>query len=175
MVNLGDTQYVHSLSFSFRAYTITSDSIFEITQKHDAVFDQERIHQAGGWVTTVCESTRPRLGSVMAIPTVTSPQSPRFSSPSNTFSPFSNSDVSVSPVESLPIVPTGPQRHVLHRSSSCRHYVNGELEVARSLGDFGFKLNHIWERKWRYPTERREQLGIDGFKANIVENVPFVR
>ena len=111
----------------------------------------------------------------MTIPTVTSPQSPRFSSPSNTFSPFTNSDVSASPIESLPVVPTGPQRHILHRSSTCRHYVNGELEVARSLGDFGFKLSHIWERKWRYPSEYREKLGVDGFKANVVDNVPFVQ
>lgn len=160
---------------SNRAYMITQDTFFEITQIHDAVFDQERIQQAGGWITTLCESARPRLGSVISLPTVTSPQSPRLSSPSFQFSPFSSSDISSSPVESLPVVPTGSPKLLLHRSSNCRYYVNGELEVARSLGDFSFKINRICERKWRYPSERREKLGIDGFKGNVVDNVPFVR
>lgn len=115
-------------------------------------------------------------------------------SSSNQSTPFSNQTPSHSthPAEaipsttneSLPMIITGPSvttntmpppTRFLRRGGNCKYYVNGELEVARSLGDFGFKLGRLRERTWNYPSPQREMLGREGFVADVVSNVPFVK
>ena len=227
----------------------------ELTELLDAVSEQGRIEAAGGWVTALRETVRPRLGSVV-LPAVAetvgetgdeargelnhmesgsgqvrlvcgqviaSGQSMMAMGLSNSLSEqsqllneqsqslcdhlkpyadhskaFSNQTTSFSnqttPTESthspstntsLPMIVTGPPSHPtntmppptrsLRRGGNCKYYVNGELEVARSLGDFGFKLGRLRERTWNYPSQRREMLGAEGFVADVVSNVPFVK
>lgn len=74
--------------------------------------------------------------------------------------------------DSLPMVGTGSPR--LTASRSLKYYVNGELEVARSLGDFQLKQGRIRERHWNFPSEERELEGVSGFRGDVVSDVPFV-
>lgn len=71
------------------------------------------------------------------------------------------------------MVCTGEPR--LKVSRSVKYYVNGELEVARSLGDFQLKQGRIQERHWNFPSEARELEGVSGFHGDVVSNVPFVK
>lgn len=234
----------------------------ELTELHDAVSEQGRIEAAGGWVTALRETVRPRLGSVV-LPAVAEtvgetgdeargelnhmesgsgqvrlvcgqviasgqsmmamglsnslseqsqllneqsqslcdhlkPYADHSKAFSNHTTSFSNQTTSFSnqttPTESthspstntsVPMIVTGPPSHPtntmppptrsLRRGGNCKYYVNGELEVARSLGDFGFKLGRLRERTWNYPSQRREMLGAEGFVADVVSNVPFVK
>ena len=76
------------------------------------------------------------------------------------------------PMDALPMVGTGSPR--LTASRSLKYYVNGELEVARSLGDFQLKQGRIRERHWNFPSEERELEGVSGFRGDVVSDVPFV-
>ena len=77
------------------------------------------------------------------------------------------------PMDALPMVGTGSPR--LTASRSLKYYVNGELEVARSLGDFQLKQGRIRERHWNFPSEERELEGVSGFRGDVVSDVPFVK
>lgn len=207
-----------------RALLLSDERVTELTELHDAVSEQARIEAAGGWVTALRETVRPRLGSVV-LPAhgEVSEQSVLLSDQSKPFSdqlkPFSDQSKSLSnqtnplsnqtkplpalthsiptqspssptqPVSSnepLPMIVTGPPSPMatntmspptrsLRRGGNCKYYVNGELEVARSLGDFGFKLGRMRERTWNYPSQRRETMGTKGFVGDVVSNVPFVK
>ena len=76
-------------------------------------------------------------------------------------------------LSALPAVGTGTPR--LTASRSLKYYVNGELEVARSLGDFQLKQGRIRERHWNFPSEERELEGVSGFHGDVVSDVPFVK
>ena len=222
---------------SSRALLLSDERVTELTELHDAVSEQARIEAAGGWVTALRETVRPRLGSVVlpAHGEVSeqsvllsdqsiqladqlkpfSDQSKPFSdqlkpstdqskSLSNQTNPLSNPTKPlpahthsiptqspssptqpVSSNEPLPMIVTGPPSPMtntmspptrsLRRGGNCKYYVNGELEVARSLGDFGFKLGRMRERTWNYPSQRRETMGTKGFVGDVVSNVPFVK
>lgn len=110
----------------------------------------------------VKEETRIRLGSIV--------------------SPMSSSPHSSSPI---PFVSTGssPSSEVVSETPSCfvnrirnrKYFVNGELEVARSLGDYYLKKESISQRDWHYPTVERETVGIDGFVDDVVSAVPSIK
>ena len=111
--------------------------------------------------TIVKEEMRTRLGSVV--------------------SPLTPSSPSASPI---PFVSTGTSPcEITHESSfcffsrmrNCKYFVNGELEVARSLGDFFLKKPLLAERKWRYPTLEREMKGVDGFVDDVVSSTPSIQ
>ena len=98
------------------------------------------------------EETRTRLGSVV--------------SPS--IIPFvSTGGLSPSIEEPAPPVPL--------KRKNCKYFVNGELEVARSLGDFALKRKYCRDHTWHYPSIEREILGVEGFVDDIVSPVPFVQ
>lgn len=86
-----------------------------------------------------------------------------------TTQPFTSDSL---PMDALPMVGTGSPR--LTASRSLKYYVNGELEVARSLGDFQLKQGRIRERHWNFPSEERELEGVSGFRGDVVSDVPFV-
>ena len=215
---------------SSRALLLSDERVTELTELHDAVSEQARIEAAGGWVTALRETVRPRLGSVV-LPAhgevseqsvLLSDQSIQLADRSKPFSdqsklstdqskslsnqtnPLSNQTKPlpahthsiptqspssptqpVSSNEPLPMIVTGPPSPMtntmspptrsLRRGGNCKYYVNGELEVARSLGDFGFKLGRMRERTWNYPSQRRETMGTKGFVGDVVSNVPFVK
>ena len=56
-----------------------------------------------------------------------------------------------------------------------KFYVNGEIEVARSLGDFCLKHQRIREGTWQYPSAEREKEGVEGFKGDVISCEPWVR
>ena len=208
---------------SSRALLLSDERVTELTELHDAVSEQARIEAAGGWVTALRETVRPRLGSVV-LPAhgevseqsvLLSDQSIQLADRSKPFSDQSklSTDQSkslsnqtkhlpalthsiptqspssptqpVSSNEPLPMIVTGPPSPMtntmspptrsLRRGGNCKYYVNGELEVARSLGDFGFKLGRMCERTWNYPSQRRETMGTKGVVGDVVSNVPFVK
>ena len=233
-----------------RAYILTSNSINELTEKHDVKNDLDRILQAGGWITSLRENMHPRLGSIAQFsPTsASSPQEfvqsssssssssrqiqPFAEQPNLTTSTFSSSLFKLDPTNhsheteendhvTLPVIVTGnalPPPPSSSSSSSTsifsfynpsfsstqqqqqqqqqlpttlpssslypssmiyrqnhKHYVNGEIEVARSLGDFKFKLDHIRDWPWKYPSPERAELGVDGFVADVVSCQPYIR
>ena len=53
--------------------------------------------------------------------------------------------------------------------------MNGELEVARSLGDFFLKKPHLADKQWRYPSLERELKGVDGFVDDVVSSTPSIQ
>lgn len=209
---------------SSRALLLSDERVTELTELHDAVSEQARIEAAGGWVTALRETVRPRLGSVV-LPAhgevseqsvLLSDQSIQLADRSKPFSdqsklstdqskslsnqtkplpalthsiPTQSPSSPTQPVSSnkpLPMIVTGPPSPMatntmspptrsLRRGGNCKYYVNGELEVARSLGDFGFKLGRMRERTWNYPSQRRETMGTKGFVGDVVSNVPFVK
>ena len=208
---------------SSRALLLSDERVTELTELHDAVSEQARIEAAGGWVTALRETVRPRLGSVV-LPAhgevseqsvllsdqsiqladrskpfsdqskLSTDQSKSLSNPTKPLPAHTHSIPTQSPSsptqpvssnEPLPMIVTGPPSPMtntmspptrsLRRGGNCKYYVNGELEVARSLGDFGFKLGRMRERTWNYPSQRRETMGTKGFVGDVVSNVPFVK
>lgn len=52
VANLGDTQYSWWERVTLRAFLISDGGFSELTVVHNAIHDQERIRQAGGWITS---------------------------------------------------------------------------------------------------------------------------
>ena len=101
------------------------------------------------------EETRARLGSIVTPTTSSGPTSPLPISPG------------------IPYITTGGMP--LRASRHYKYYVNGEIEVARSLGDFYLKHQRIGEYHWNYPTVERESEGLSGFTEDVVSSEPFVQ
>ena len=89
----------------------------------------------------------------------------------------------ISPSSPIPFVSTGspssPQE--IHkephpnRIRNFRYFVNGELEVSRSLGDYYLKKKHFNQKQWRYPTKEREAAGLTGFVDDVVSSTPYIK
>ena len=126
------------------------------------------------------EESRNRLGSIIGSPTspsVPPPSIPRVDSeiPFVATGAFHGQATSVANLSSEDETPTEDVPEPLQRSKHARYFVNGEIEVARSLGDFSFKKERIGERSWYYPTPGRKELGSHGFHGDIIGSDPFVR